>query len=242
MSLNQKHSGISQSAISLYRRCPYAYFLKYRKRCIPMFYSMDAMDTGRHVHEALDKYYTFHYDNNATVDYILANTYNELTKVWEVELGPENLKKAYQCLEHHAEWEFNNIKSGLITKPLSEIKAAYGGYFGYIDYLNLDSMKAIDWKTGKHANLSYEYRMQAYVYKILLEGKFGIELSHFYFYFPHPDEWRTVRFDTEKQIQVGKDVENYKRDILKGLFPKKPRTPSVCTGCEYGHYCQLLKV
>jgi len=237
-----KHTGISQSAISLYRFCPYAYYLKYKKRCTPMFWDMSAMDTGRYAHDAIDKYYKFHYDAEESRDYILANTYEELKKIWDTSLDIENFKKAYQCLENHADWEYRNITDGLQTKPLTELKLSQKGYFGYLDYVHLQNWKPVDFKTGKHANLSYNYRLQAYVYKVLLEAEFGKPVNHFYFYFLHPNEWRTVSFGKDKQIKVGEDVENYKLRIEDEDFEHEPRLPNNCKNCEYKYYCKILGV
>lgn len=207
-----------------------------------MFWDTSAMDTGTYVHKAIDKYYTFHYDAEESRDYILANSYKELMKVWDRSLDIEELKKAYQCLENHADWEYSNINNGLYTKPLTEIKLGKKGYFGYLDYVHLSNMKPVDFKSGKHANLSYNYRLQAYVYKVLLEAEFGKPISHFYFFFLYPNEWRTVSFSKDKQIKVGEDVENYKMNIEDQVFDRTPRLTNSCKNCEYKYYCKILKV
>jgi len=241
MSWNE-HSGISQSGISLYRFCPYAYFLKYKKKCEPMFWDTSAMDTGGYVHTSVDKFYKFHYDADENRDYILVNSYAELKKVWDTSLDVTEFQKAYQCLETHANWEYKNITDGLRTKPLTEIELCHKGYYGFIDYFHLQNHKPIDWKTGKRAYLSYDYRMQAYVYKILLEAEFGIPINHFYFFFLYPNEWRTVSFGTDKQIKIGEDVERYKMLILDEEFEKKPRLENNCKNCPYKYYCRVLGV
>lgn len=237
-----EHPGISQSAITLYRFCPYAYYLKYKKLCEPMFWDMSAMDTGRYAHDAVDKYYKFHFDFDVDREYILANTYSELSKLWDRSLDIEEFKKAYHCLENHADWEYNNITNGLGTRPFTELKLCHKGFFGILDYVHPQNWKPVDFKTGRHANLYYDYRVQAYVYKVLLEEEFHKPVNHFYFYFLYPNEWRTVSFGKDKQIKVGEDVENYKRCIEEEEFEKTPRLESGCNNCDYKYYCKILGV
>ena len=239
---NRNHHGISQSAISLYRFCPYAYHLKYNERCEPMFWDRSAMDTGNYGHISFDKYYKFHFDPEENRVYILSNTYAELSKVWDRSLGIEEFKKAYTCLEHHADWEYRNINNGLKTKPLTEVKLCHEGYYGIVDYLHLDNFKPVDFKTGRHASLRYEYLMQAYVYKVLIEGEFRKPVTHFYFFFLYPNEWRCVKFDTDKMKEIKKDVEGFKKGIEDNIFPKKPRLSTGCKNCDYKYYCKILEV
>jgi len=240
MSSRRNHTGISQSAISIFRGCPHAYFLKYKLRCDPMFWTMEHMDSGKYGHDAIDKYYKLYFDPEEDKDYILYSTYSTLEKIWDRSLSVDSFKKIYHCLEVHANWEYSNITNGLTTKPYSELKLEHGGFYGIVDYIHPTNMKPIDWKTGKYASLRYEYMMQAYVYKVLLEGEFNISIPHFYFFFLYPDEWRTVKYDTDKMRKVGEDVEKMKNAILEEKFEQKPRTPSVCKNCEFKYYCKIL--
>jgi len=235
--------GISQSGISIFRDCPYAFKLHYVDQREPVFYNFDVLDIGGYVHEAIERYYKNYYLTNGTKDDILNKTYSCLKDIWDTTLLPEYLKKAYDCLENHAKWEENNIKTGIGTKPLTEIAIDSGDYYGLIDYIDLPSNRVIDWKTNKFPVLSYEYRMQAYVYKKLFESKFNEKLSHFYFFFLYPNDWRTVSYEKEKQIEVGKDVEKFLAEIKecydKEEFEKRPRIRSTCKNCNYRLYCKF---
>jgi len=86
--------------------------------------------------------------------------------------------------------------------------------------------------------------MQAYIYKQLYEGKFGEELTHFYFFFLYPNEWRCVKYDNEKQIKVNQETEELKNNIFDSTqdenFEKKPRTSNGCKYCEYKLYCKII--
>jgi len=234
-----KKRGISQSAIAVYRECPYAYYLKYAFKKEPMFWDPTVLEVGGFVHDAIDKYYKLHFLMTNNPEEILSESYNELKKIWDISFTPEQLKKAYVCLQNHAEFEAEN--NGI--KPLTEVKIDAGGFFGIIDYIDVQNNKLIDWKTGKYAYLSYDYRMQAHIYKTLFESKFGQTIDHFYFFFLHSNEWRTVKFDSEKQLTVGKEAEKFKNDILDSWdnndFPKKPRLN--CKNCDYKYYCRVEK-
>jgi len=200
------------------------------------------LDIGKYVHDAIEKYYKNNFLINGNANDILIKTYANLKKIWDITLPPEALAKAYQCLTHHAEWEYSNRTNGMSHRPIAELEHDGAGYYGFIDYIDLDNEKVIDWKTNTWPVLSYEYRMQAHVYRELYEDKFGKKLSHLYFFFLHPNEWRTVAFDKEKQIEVGKDVENLREKILNKEYPKEPRTKSECKNCLYKFYCKVLKI
>ena len=235
--------GISQTGISIFRNCPYAYKLKYIDRCDAMFYNHDVLDIGGTVHDVIDRYYKNHYISDGTSDDILEKTYGHLREVWDTTLPADDLKKAFTCLQNHANWEEKNIQRNIGTKPLTEVKINARGYFGIIDYIDIPTQRVIDWKTGRKAYLSYEYRMQAYVYKELYEEQFKEKLKHFYFFFLFPDEWRKVKFDDIKQRKVGEDVENLRNAILDSIqneeFAKEPRTDKGCRSCDYRFYCKF---
>lgn len=233
-----KERGISQTSISKYRFCPHACKL-YLARKPPMFFDPDVMSVGQYVHEAVDRYYKNNFLQEGDANDILVKTYENLKKVWDMSLPPEQFKKAYDCLIHHANWEERNMNGGIGTQPLTEVKINGNGYYGIIDYIDLNNMKVIDYKTQKYAVLSHEFRMQAHVYKKLFESQFKKELTHFYFYFLYPDDWRTVKYDSPKQKEVGVEVEALRDKIKDGDFPKQPRTKSACDSCEYKFYCKV---
>jgi len=233
--------GLSQSGISIYRDCPYAYKLHYVDLREPIFYSPSALDIGKFVHDSIDKYYKNNFLTEGTSEDILFKTYKNFKENDEVRyLLPEQLKKAYDCLTHHSLWEENNINN-IATNPMSEVEINGAGYYGWIDYIDIQNDKVIDFKTNTYPTLSYAYRMQAHIYRELFESKFKKKLTHFYFFFLYPNTWRTVKYDSEKQKKVGQDVENFKELILNKEYPKKPRTKSQCKSCEYRYYCRVLE-
>jgi len=234
---------LSQSAIGIYRSCPYAYKLHYVDRKQSVFWDPSILDVGSIAHDVLDIYYKNYYLMSGTPNDILVKTYNVLKEKWDMSYSVEQFKKIYECLQNHATWESGNITNKIGVKPLTEIKIESDGFFGIIDYVDLVNRRVIDWKTGKWPTLSYTYRMQAHVYKKLFEGKFGEELTHFYFYFLHSGEFRTVKYDMPKQKEVGEAVETLKNSINDSLmsndFPKKPRTKNGCKYCSYKLYCKF---
>jgi len=236
--------GISQSGMSIFRDCPYAYKIRYIDGKKPIFFAPQILDIGKFVHDAIDRYYKNYFLTEGTANDVLSHSYGYLRDNWDLSLQPEDLKKGFECLYNHAKWEETNINNGIGTKPLSEVEINGEGFFGIIDYVDIPNKKVIDWKTGRKPYLSQNYRMQAYVYKVLYESKFNEELTHFDFFFLFPNEWRTVKYDSEKQIKVGEEVEQIKTDILNAIqdenFPKEPRTPGKCKSCEYKLYCKII--
>ena len=232
--------GISQSGIGLYRFCPYAYKLKYIDLCKPMGYDTSAMDTGSYVHDSIDNYYKLKFSMDNTANDIFFETYNTLRGMWDKTLEIQWLKKAYDCLKTHSEWEYQNILKG-ITKPFSELEIDNGKYYGFLDYTNLPKAQVIDWKTGTYPSVSFEYRMQAYVYKLLFESKFNTKLKGFYFFYLYPNQFRKISYDKEKQIEAGNECEMLLSKILDCEFPKKPRLENSCRYCDYKYYCKVLE-
>ena len=237
-----KHSGISQSALTVFRDCPVAYNC-YKERKDAIFFNQSSLDTGGYVHEAIDTYYTNNYLTKGTSDDILSLTYSNLKNKWDITLPVEEFKKAYLSLQNHALWEAKNISDGISSKPLTEVKIGEEGFYGIIDYIDLNNNKAIDWKTGRYPSLSFNYRVQAQIYKILFENKFNQELKNFYFFFLPVNEWRVVNFDKEKQMKVAEEVACLKQRIDKAIndseFLKEPRTSGACKSCQYKLYCKL---
>ena len=234
--------GISQSALTTFRDCPFAYKC-YRERKDAVFFDRDIMDTGKFVHDAIDRYYKNHYLTKGTADDILLLSYGHLKKTWDTTFTPEYLKKAFVSLQNHASWEAKNILNGIGTKPLTEVVIGEQGFYGIIDYIDLNNVKMIDWKTGSYPSLSYNYRIQAVIYKILAEAKFGIKLEKFYFFFLPVNEWRVVNFNSDFQLKVAEEVMKLKGEIDKsiemGEFLKKPRTENMCRNCSYKLYCKI---
>ena len=182
-----------------------------------------------------------------TANDIFYDTYNKLRELWDITLEPEWLKKAYDCLKTHAEWEYQNIKKG-ITKPFSEIKIdqnnidkTNNGYFGILDYVNLQKAQVIDWKTGSYPTVSFEYRMQAHVYKILFESKFDTKLKDFYFFYLYPNQWRKISYTNPKQIEAGKECDYLLSKILDNGYEKKPRLENSCRYCDFKYYCKVIE-
>lgn len=238
--------GLSQSGMSIFRDCPYAYKLRYFDRVEPMFFDHSILDVGSLVHDAIDDYYKHSYLAEGTANDILIETYDILKKNWDITLLPEQLKKAYICLQSHAIFEYDQIKDGNAVKPLTELKIDKNGFFGYIDYANPQKKLVMDYKTGSRPYVHHNYKAQAYVYKKLYEGKYGGELTHFTFFFLYSNEFRMLKYDSPKMLEIARGVEELKDDIVHATetnnFPKKPRTNGTCKNCLFKYYCRITKM
>jgi CRISPR/Cas system-associated exonuclease Cas4 (RecB family) len=234
---------ISQSAISVYRECPYAYKLHYIDRFEAIFWNHDILDIGNIVHETIDEYYKYHYITSGDANDILSRTYEIFKEKWISSFSIDDFKKAYTCLQNHAAFEANNLSVGINTKPITEADIRKKGYHGIIDYVNLNDGIAIDWKTNVHGTISHIYRMQAYIYKTLFEEAFNEKLKCFYFYFLYPNEIKEINFNSPKQKEIAKYTEDIKNEILKSIteekFDKQPRIDSGCKSCNYRLYCKF---
>jgi len=236
--------GFSQSSLSLYRYCPYAFKLSYLDSQESIFWDPDVLDVGKLVHNSLDYYYKNNYLTKGLSEHILYYTYSHLKNNWDITLKVEDFQKAHTCLDNHSKWEYKNISNGFNTKPFTEQKISQNGYYGILDYVDLNNCKVIDWKTGRSPYVTYEYRMQAHVYKELFEKEYGLKIKKFQFYFLYPDEFRTISFEKEKQKQVALETERLKNAVINSLsdgeFSKKPRTDKGCKNCNFVYYCKIL--
>ena len=230
---------VSQSAIGLFRECPKRYWFGYLTDFEPIFFSKNAMDVGKYVHNAIEDYYRKCFVFGASQDEILYDSYNLLKQHWDTSLTTQDYIKAYTSLENHAKW-----KAGykLYEQPIVEDDIYSPKWHGIVDFRC--GIKAIDWKTNKYASLSYNYRMQAQIYKWIIEHRYPIKLTHFDFFFLYPNEWRTVAFNKKKQQKVAHDLINLWNAMQECYdddeFPKQPRIRSACGGCPYRFYCQVL--
>lgn len=232
---------ISQSQINLYRSCPYAYALRYLYKKEQIMWDPSIMEVGRRVHDAIDNYYKYCFSPAFTEEEIRDEVYKILRAEWDVTLPPEFLKKAYTCVCNFSKFEFNNIKKGRISKPLTEVRIYNDGLMGIIDYLDLEKPTIIDFKTNTKAGLGQSSRLQAVMYKILVKGKFGLDIPYLTLQFLFPGESRVVKFD-KKTLSTKEDIYKYKDKILNSWktmnFPKEPRTPKACNWCGYKYYCE----
>jgi len=234
---------LSQSALSIYYNCPYAYKIHYLDKEEAVFWNPDALDVGGIVHDTIDDYYKHYHLLKGSPEDVFSRTYDIFKKRWEPTYSIDDYKKAFTSLQNHSGWESKNISMGVGMNPISELDVRYGGYHGILDYVDRERCIVVDWKTNKYPTISYSYRMQAYVYKTLFEGKYGEKLKHFYFYFLYPDRIKEISYDDRKQIEVGKQVEELKEKVLSSLrnenFEKKPRLDSGCRNCGYKLYCKF---
>ena len=232
---------ISQSQINLYRFCPYAYKLHYQDKQEGITFDPSVFEVGRRVHDSIDAYYGNHYHSNVVEQEVLYKVYNILRNDWDTTLPASYLKKAYQCLQNFAKFEINNIKEGITTKPLTEVKIPSNGLYGIVDYIDLTKPKVVDFKTNSYASVGYDNKMQATMYKILVKNRFNLKLDEFTFEFLYPGNTKTVRFAGKEFEEIEKELHSIKDKIqeswISSNFPKEPKTERTCNSCEYRYYC-----
>lgn len=237
----KKRRGISQSAINLYRNCPFSWYLKYIENREPMFWDHSILDVGSIVHDTIDSYYRVHFLMDATADDILLETYNILKNKWDTYLLPEQLKKAYICLQNFSKWEHKNLLNRIRTKPSTEQKIDACGFYGIIDYVDINNDEAVDWKTNTYPSISRDYKIQAVIYRKLYQTKFNKNLKQFKFYFLYPDIIKVINYCDYEIRELTNEVIKIRDEILDAIktdnFPKKSRTPNACKNCLYRFYC-----
>lgn len=238
---NRGH-GISQSALNVYRNCPYAYRC-YKEKKLPLMYNQDVLDSGGLIHDAIDYYYKHYYMTEADAQAILYESYNYLRSHWDILLPVEELHKAYTCLTNHSVWEEKNLLDGIINCPITEAGLANDFFYGIIDYIDVPHNFVLDWKTGKHAMLTQEYKIQAYIYKLLYQDNYKKQLDSLTFFFLYPNEIKKIVFDNPNMKSAIEEVlgirEEMKHDIENYTFLKRPRTDNTCKYCAYRIYCRI---
>jgi CRISPR/Cas system-associated exonuclease Cas4 (RecB family) len=231
--------GISQSQISLYRKCPYAYYLSYVKGYKAMGFNPDIMEVGSRVHDAIDIYYKNLFDGQSTKEEILKSVYSVLREAWDPMLNADYLKKAFVCLENFAELEEKELKNNGHAKPMSELDLRHDGFRGKIDRFEPVGMNIGDFKTNTMASVSYEYKMQGAIYCYLVEQEFKQKPKAFNLYFLYPNEIRTIKANSlDGILEEAKIYRDMIKDSFKmDIFDKKPRTATGCRYCDFRFYC-----
>jgi len=231
---------ISQSQINLFGKCPYGYALRYLYKKEPIMFDPSIVEVGSRVHEAINTYYRNHLLLDGTEEQIKDKVYSVLRNDWDTTLPVEFLKKAYICISNFAKFEYSR-KKGRRGVPLTETKIYSDGLMGIIDYLDLNNLDIVDFKTNTKASVSYDNKVQAVMYKMLVKEEYDIDLQHFTLQYLYTNEHRVVEYD--KNIFK---IEGYIKKIVKeiknawdtGEFPKNPKTPKMCNWCEYRYYCK----
>jgi CRISPR/Cas system-associated exonuclease Cas4 (RecB family) len=122
---------------------------------------------------------------------------------------------------------------------LTEVKIYSGDLMGIIDYLDLTTPKAVDFKTNTKAGIYYDYKMQAVMYRKLISEKFNTNIKTFHFEFLYTGETKDVYLDDLKLLDIEKDLIMYKDKIKDSWasmgFPKTPLTN--CKSCNFKYYC-----
>jgi len=128
---------------------------------------------------------------------------------------------------------------------MTEVKIESDGLLGYIDYINLDTMQILDFKTNTKSSISYEYKIQFHMYRRLLKQKYNIDISEFTFLFLYTNEEKTITL-TKSIKKIEDDLDMYINNIRSSwktdTFEKKPRLKSSCKSCEYRFYCGGINV
>jgi len=199
------------------------------------------MEVGKRVHDAIDVYYKNYYVVETNEQNILSTIYGILRNQWDTTLPADFLRKAYACLVNFAKFEAKNNGNGFATKPLTEIKIYSGDLMGIIDYLDLTTPRAVDFKTNTKAGIYYDYKMQAVMYRKLIYDKFNTNIKTFHFEFLYTGETKDVYLDDLKLLEIEQDLYSY-RDKIKDSwasmsFPKAPLTDGGCKSCNFRYYC-----
>jgi len=237
--LEVKMKNVSQSQINLFRNCAHAYYLRYELKKEGIWFDPSVIEVGSRVHDAINIYYRNHLLLSGTEEEIRDKVYNILRNQWDTTLPPEYLQKAYTCVCNFAKFEYNNRK-GRRGVPLTEVKIYSSGLMGIVDYLDLNKPKIVDFKTNTRAGVGYANKMQAVMYRILVKQEYDIDLTHFTLQFLFPNEIRLIKYD-DKMLAIQRELEESVDKIKKAWkemeFPKEPRTPKTCNGCQYSYYC-----
>ena len=218
--------------------------MRYKFKKEGIWFDPNIMEVGKRVHKAIEYYYKHAYKPDTSEEDILAKSYFFLRREWDNSLPAELLNKSYSCLSNFAKYEADNINRGIRNPPTVELKLVVDGMIGYLDSFNQKVGKACDFKTNTKPSVGYSYKLQATMYKYLLEKTLGMTITSFDFVFLFTGEVKQVRFSkaTDKILD---DIFYYKDCInaswKNDKFEKQPRTKSMCNWCQYKYYCGGVK-
>jgi len=217
----------SASQLKLFKRCPYAFKLKYLVGEKPIFRDPTIFTVGRVVHDTIESYYAAKPDQDDIEDAVRRYFHN----LWDVTGKFDKYTMASQCLKHFTDFELLR-RSNYDYFPASEKKISAHGFYGIIDYYDKPLKMIIDFKTEKRARLLPRHKLQAAVYNKIMDGNGKV---HFYFL----QENKILSYNIEDT--VNQEVHTTKQDILQALENDDFPISNKCSYCEFSYCCDKSK-
>ncbi len=216
--------GISNSQMGSWRSCPYKWYLNYIKKCKPIYWDATVFEVGSKFHEAAERYYKFRYIINPTVQEAFDEIYGIIKEDWDTTLAKTvpMFQKIHKCAVNWANWEVKRIAEGG-TKPESELKLGYDGFYGIIDIADVANQKPGDFKSQAYPSVDY---YQGVLYAHLLNHKFGWDLEEFPFIFVQHEDCVKCADIKSKKAETIMEYQRISRDEVKEAYKKAKKLVS----------------
>jgi len=213
----------SASQLKLYDMCPYAFKLRYIDSKKPVYPDPSIFTVGRVIHTVIETYYKFQQPKEEIKESLIRYFHN----TWNFGNDHSLFAKGLVCLKNFTDFELLRRKK-YDYFPKTELKVKSKGYYGIIDYYDEELNMILDFKTSKRPSIPANYKIQAYVYNLILEGKGKV---HFYFLYPNKIRTYTITEEIEEKVK------QIKASILCSLKENDFPINDHCRFCAYSHCC-----
>jgi putative RecB family exonuclease len=239
---------ISATKLQTYKRCPYAYYLRYERRVSSNdFYGSAVLGTA--LHQALAQCHRdWHYHDAIPEQRWLHRCWEEHSSG----LTPNQVQEGRSILEGY----YDRFIAGesVLRKPLAvegkiqarlqveNVEFAISGRYDRIDYLP-DGLELIDYKSSREMKLpdNEEIDLQLGLYYLALEQTYGQSLQYLSLLFLRSGEKIRFRASDKHRQKVVQVITELARQIRSGLA-WEPTPGDQCRRCGFARYCAAVNL
>ncbi len=146
--------------------------------------------------------------------------------------GKENLKLFFHQIKNQKD-EILYLEKNFSFRLDSDI---IKGTIDRMDKLSDNSIKVIDYKTGKSKDkLSFKDKKQLIIYQLFLEKSLNYNVSSLNYYYLNDGTWQSFKASEKEKEKVEIEVKEQISSIKKRQFKAKPS--KLCSYCDFKEIC-----
>ncbi len=219
---------VSKSDIKLYKRCPYAWYLRKIEGLEPEV--PEAMSRGTDFHDWAETIYD-KIDGKAILNGDIT-VYEEMMKYAPPGQIYENFAEMEQRrYERDPTERFFPVKT---EEFLYDEDLLFMGTYDRLDKEGEDEYVVVDYKTGQYKDYKLsDWRFELYGYKYLIEQNYNFDVNYMCVIVPDSKKYVFEEFKSATQKAFFRKIKDVREGILNKVFPANGH----CPYCFMAHSC-----